>query len=173
MPRVCAGVWWRGVLALACTGVHTAAFCVRAGPFFRIEFNLLRDRVLIEHAIGPGPDVDLNWGYWVNYIGFRFRFIGREKWMYPRALIANPNTRKDLKNNSKVFAHKLDDQYLTVCEEVFRLTHELSVTALEHGRRASLKSLGSVPKRSRTRRAINDHDTDETKGTEQEQQTLE
>ena len=33
--------------------------------------------------------------------------------------IANPNTRKDLqlKNNSKVFAHKLDD--LAVCQEVF------------------------------------------------------
>ena len=31
--------------------------------------------------------------------------------------IANPNTRKDLKTNSKVFVHKSDD--LTVCEEVF------------------------------------------------------
>ena len=46
--------------------------------------------------------------------------------------IANPNTRKDLKDNSKVFAHKLDD--LTVCEEVIRLAHGLSVTTLKHGR---------------------------------------
>ena len=89
--------------------------------------------------------------------------------------IANPNTRKDLKTKSKVFVHKLDD--LTVCEEVFRLGHGLSKTALKQGRQASLKSLGSVPKpeRSRTGRAIkcNDHDINETKGTEREQQTLE
>ena len=83
----------------------------------------------------------------------------------------NPNTRKDLKNNSKVFAHKADD--LTVCEEVFRLGHGLSKTSLKHGRKASLNNLGSVPKRSRTGRAIHDHNTDETKGTEREQQTLE
>ena len=74
-------------------------------------------------------------------------------------------------NNSKVFIHKLDD--LAVCEEVFRLAHGLGKTALKHGRQASLKNLGSVPKRSRTGRAINEHDTDETKGTEREEQTLE
>ena len=85
--------------------------------------------------------------------------------------IANPNTRKDLKNDSQVFAHKLDA--LTVCEEVFRLGHGLSKTSLKYARQASLKNLGSVPKSSRTGRIINDHDTNETKGTEREQQTLE
>ena len=84
--------------------------------------------------------------------------------------IANPNTRKDLKISSKVFVYKLDE--LCVCEEVFRLGHRLSKTALKYGRQASLNNLGSVPKRSRTGRAINDHDTDKTEGTEREQQTL-
>ena len=84
--------------------------------------------------------------------------------------IANPNTRKDLKMNSNVFVHKLDE--LCVCEDVFRLAHVLIKTALKHGRQASLNNLGSVPKRSRTGRAIPDHDTDKTEGTEQEQQTL-
>ena len=85
--------------------------------------------------------------------------------------IANPNTRKDLKMNSNVLVHKLDA--LCVCEDVFRLAHGLSKTSLKYGRQASLNNLGSVPKRSRTGRAINDHDTDETKGTEREEQTLE
>ena len=58
--------------------------------------------------------------------------------------IANPNIRKDLKNNSAVFIYKLDD--LAVCEETFRLAHGLSKTALKHGRQASLKNLDSVPK---------------------------
>ena len=38
--------------------------------------------------------------------------------------IANPNTHKDLSDNSKKFVYKLDK--LAVCDEGFRLAHRLS-----------------------------------------------
>ena len=85
--------------------------------------------------------------------------------------VPNPNTRKDLKKDSKVFIYKLND--LTVCDQVFRLAHGLSQNAMKRGRQASLKDLGSVPKIKKTWKAINDHDTNDTKGTEQQEQTLE
>ena len=78
---------------------------------------------------------------------------------------------KDLKKDSKVFIYKLDD--LTVCDQVFRLAHGLSQNAMKHGRQASLKDLESVPKKTKTGKAINDHDTNDTKGTERQKQTLE
>ena len=55
---------------------------------------------------------------------------------------------------------------------MFRLAHGLSKTALKHRGQASFKDLDSVHKKSKTGRAINDHDTDKAEGTKREQQTL-
>ena len=70
-----------------------------------------------------------------------------------------------------MFIYKLDD--LTVCDQVFRLAHGLSRKAITRGRQASLKDLKSVPKKLRSGKAINDHDTNDTKGSERQEQTLE
>ena len=85
--------------------------------------------------------------------------------------VPNPNTRKDLKKDSKVFIYKFDD--LTVCDQVFRLAHGLSQSAMKRGRQASPKDLESVPKIKKTGKAINDHDSNDPKGTERQEQTLE
>ena len=60
-----------------------------------------------------------------------------------------------------------------MCDEVFRLAHGLSRTAIPRGWQASLKDLKSVPKKAKPGQAINDHDTNDTKGSERQEQTLE
>ena len=59
--------------------------------------------------------------------------------------VANPNTRKDLKNNSKVFIYKLEG--LAVCDEVFRLAHGLSKTAITRGQQLLSRTSNVSPKK--------------------------
>ena len=71
--------------------------------------------------------------------------------------VANPKTRKDLKEDSKKFEYKLDNRL--VCEQTFRLAHGLSHNVMKRGRQASYKDLESVPKKQKTGKAVNDRDS--------------